>query len=174
MGDARFMWLRTNLGQFVAQRYENENPEPEEDEHDDPELGPTYVLILPRMSGRPVRFNLTSLTEEELTLTRQFFETLFDLALPVVRHRDKVAQHAADQGDDSYVRIYRQVPQFIERKGPLGQDDQRLLQRSWDLVVGAGTDGTLDGGLRGVGDELAPSESEEDRSQDDRPQADQP
>src|SRR3954454_4710994 len=81
MSGSRFAWLRTAIGQFVILRYED----PQEDE--DPESGPTIRLFLPRPGARPVQYNLTALTEEELKLTREFFNLLFDLADPIVKQR---------------------------------------------------------------------------------------
>jgi hypothetical protein len=175
LGDSRVMWLRVAVSQFVLQRYtkskaqleaEAELGEELEAPPDDPEYGPTYLLVIPRQGARPVKLNMTALTEEELKLTRHFFNELFDLVEPIVRYRDKVANDAFAEGDDSYARIYRQVPQFIVRSGSLREDDQRILDGSQDIPTGTGGDDTADGGVRGVRDELAPGEPDEGGSKD--------
>lgn len=171
----RIAWLRTAIGQFVMMRYEDSKQAVEEDEDvaEDIEIGTTYMLILPRPGGKPFKYNLTALTFEELDLTRQFFNLLFDLAEPIVKHRDKVAADAAEQGDDGFARYYRQVPQFVVREGSFREDDQRILDGSKDLSSGTGGDLGSDGGLRGSGDELAPGEPGEDRTQDDGSETDE-
>jgi hypothetical protein len=156
-------------------RYEDSKQAVEEDEDvaEDIEIGTTYMLILPRPGGKPFKYNLTALTFEELDLTRQFFNLLFDLAEPIVKHRDKVAADAAEQGDDGFARYYRQVPQFVVREGSFREDDQRILNGLANLPDGAGGDGSPDGGLRGSGDELATGEPPASGPEDDGPQADE-
>ena len=181
LGDNRFMWLKTGIGQFIAYRYEKSKAQLEAEAEvgedleaapDDPEYGPSYVLVLPRGRGT-MKYNFTSMTEEELNLTRQFFNELFDLAEPIIKHRDKVAKDAAEAGDDTYVRNYRQAPQFIVRKGTLRDDDQRILERSQDLPEGSGTGAdSSDGRVRGAGDELAPEEPMAGQAEDDSPSVD--
>lgn len=164
MSKNRVAWLKTFVGQFVMMRYPNdEQPEGEPVS----EEGPSYVLILPRRGARPLTFNITALTLEELEMTRRFFNELFDLAEPIVRHRDKVAQNAADEGDDSYARYYREIPQYVIREGELRSDDQGVLDRLADLSLRDRGVLDPDGGLRGGGSELAPGESSETESEDD-------
>ena len=174
MSDDRASWLRTNIGQFVMMRYvQSKNPDLE-DPAEDNEVGPTYVLVLPRYGTRPMKFNITSLTLEELQMTRQFFDRLFDLAEPIVRARDEVAQNAADEGDDSYTRYYRQPPQYVVREGAFREDDQSILDGLKDAPDGSGDGPDSDGGVRGDGDELAPGEPEGGGSQDDGAETDEP
>ena len=173
MSENRLIWLRTVLGQMVIMRYEKGKQQEEEDVAEDKERGPTYLLVIPRPNARPVKLNITALTLEELELTRQFFNRLFDLAEPIVKHRDKVAEDAAAEGDDSYARIYRQVPQFIDRAGEISEHDQRLLDGLEDVSDGSG-DGDRSEGLRGSGDVLAPEEQESGRPQDDGSETDEP
>lgn len=175
ISENRFAWLRTVVGQFVIMRYPDPNlaVDDEEDVPTDPEIGPSYLLVLPIPGRKPLKYNLTALTLEELELTRQFFNLAFDMAEPVVRHRDKVAEDAAAEGDDGFARYYRQVPQFVVREGTFREDDQRLLHGSEDLPSGAGGGSDPDGGVRGVRDELAPGEQEEGRTQDDTAEADE-
>lgn len=174
LSEDRAAWLRTNVGQFVMMRYVDSKDETLEDPAEDKEVGTTYVLVLPRYGSRPVKFNITSLTLEELEMTRQFFSQLFDLAEPIVRARDEVAQNAASEGDDSYSRYYRQPPQYIVREGAFREDDQSILDGLANVPERSRDESDLDGGVRGDGDELASGEPEEGSSQDDGTQADQP
>jgi hypothetical protein len=163
----RAAWLKTIGGQFVMMRYPNEDL-PEEYANMQEE-GPTYLLVIPRKGGRPTTINITSYTLEELEMTRRFFNELFDLAEPIVRHRDKVAQDAADAGDDSYTRYYREVPQYVVRARELRQHDQRILDGLASVPDRAGAGLGTDGGVRGDGPELAAGEPTEGESEDDEP-----
>lgn len=167
MSEARYAWLRTVIGQFVIMKYDNTPEEIDDSEEEqDHEIGPTIRLILPRVSGPPIRYNLTALTEEELRMTRKFFDLLFDLAEPVVRERDRVAQDAFDAGDDSFARIYRQVPQYVVRDRPSRADGEGVQHGSSDDAAGAGRDGGSDLGVRDDGPELVDGDPQPRDAQD--------
>jgi hypothetical protein len=89
------------------------------------EAGDNIVLIMP-VPGRtkPLIWNMSAMTTEELEATRKFFNYLFDLADPIVRERDKVALDAHKSGDDSYIRVYRTLPQFIARSRKVDSDSE--------------------------------------------------
>lgn len=103
------------------------------------EQGDNIVLLItvPGMR-RPLRWNLSAMTTAELEATRQFFEHLFDLADPIVRERDKVANEAYERGDDSFVRVYRGLPQFITRPRKEPTDSESVHDRSEDASQGPG------------------------------------
>lgn len=90
------------------------------------EKGTSYVLYLnqPTGRGRPIAWNLSAMTAAELEVLRDFFNLAFDLADPVTRERDKVAHEAFEQGDDSYARVYRGVPEFVKRQRPQRADSE--------------------------------------------------
>jgi hypothetical protein len=133
----------------------------------DEEVGQTIVLYMPRPNARPFRLNFTTLTEEELKLTREFFNHLFDLAEPICRERDKAAHDAFQSGDDSYVRLYRQSPQLVIREGAVAPYIESVLGGPEDLPSGDESDGGVEGGLRAPGDAVAPEEPEDSQAQDD-------
>lgn len=175
MSKNRIAWMRLVIGQFILMRgWTTEDPEEEAVRK---ESGPTYRLLLPRPNGgRAVSYNLTALTHEEFLVLKKFFLMVFDLVEPVVIQRDKVAQDAFAKGDDSFARIYRQVPQLVVREGQDGADDESVLHGPEDLPSGDGTGGgqvgdvrAPDGGVRGAGDELASGEPPASESQDDKP-----
>lgn len=170
----RIAWLRTVIGQFVVMKdYDLESTD-SPTEFDPVESGSTYRLLLPRQSGRPITYNITALTHEEFIALRKLFDLLFELAEPVILERDRIAQDAFDQGDDSFNRSYRQVPQLVIREGALRADDQGVHDGPDNLHQGDESEAeqveevrVSDGGVRGAGDELAPGESEPTESQDD-------
>lgn len=183
MSENRIAWLRTINGQFVLLHYPEGslNEDGEEGDTDrsgqfdtERQYGYNLQLLIPILHRKPLTINLTSLTIEELEMTRQFFNTAFDMAEPVVRLRDQVAEDAFANGDDSFARSYRPVPQLVIRKRQEQLDVPRLHLGSEDPPDGAGSNGAGSGGVRGVRDELAPGESEESQSQDDEPEADKP
>ena len=163
----RFAWLRTAIGQFVVMRYAQDD-RTDDDVKNDREVGDTYTLVIPLQGRRPVTLNITALTYIEFQKTRQLFNLLFDLAEPVIRERDKVAQDAFANGDDSYTRVYREVPKLIVRERQERTDLQGVQYGPSGVPGGVGGDESPTGGLRRDGDELADGEQEESRGQDDR------
>lgn len=154
MSDNRIAWLRTMIGQFVILEYEDELAS------DKREIGPDIRLMLTRPTGRAILYNFTALTAAELEETRKFFNLLFDKAEPVVKLRDKVAEDAYASGDDSYIRIYRDVPQFVVRERPVRKDSKGVRLRSEGDAGGAAGGLDSDGGVRELGEELVDGDQE--------------
>lgn len=130
MGSHRIAWLRTYVTREMS--ILALNPLEYDEEHDitmTSEPGTSYVLSM-QVPGRrrPFYWNFSAMTEVELKATREFFTHLFDLADPIVRERDKVAHDANDQGDDSYVRVYRDLPQFVIREREERQDSEGIRE----------------------------------------------
>jgi hypothetical protein len=136
------------------------------------ELGENLVLVIPRPYGKPVSLNFSALTEQELQVTRQIFEKLFDMVEPIVKQRDMEAQRAFDNGDDSFTRIYRQVPQYIVREGAIAPYSESVFGGSKELPLGLGDELDPDGRVRADGDGVADEVPEGGGSEDDQPQAD--
>lgn len=130
------------------------------------EPGPTIRLSFPK-NGRILNYTLTSLTSEELALFRELMNLALDLAEPIVEQRDKAAQDAYENGDDSFVRIYRQVPRLVVRDGALRANSGSLRKRSEDSPEGPGAGDAGPGRLRGVGHELVDGEPKDGGAQDD-------
>lgn len=156
----RHAWVRTVIGQFIIYRHNDDIP-------DEPKIGDTLQLMIPLPNRKPLTMNFSALTEEELRMIKEFFNLLFDLAEPVVKARDKVAQDAFAAGDDSYSRVYRQVPQYVVRERPVTTDGESIHDGSQDVLEGDGPDGGDGAGLRGDSDDLASAEPQDTRSQDD-------
>ena len=141
----------------------------------DHEDGNEVILLIPRKAGySPVKIALTQLTAAELSAIRQTFELAFELARPVVEHRDKVAHDAFLAGDDSYTRSYRAPAEFVVRKGPVGADCESILHRLVDAFAGDWDGVNTIRSVAGGGYELAHREPQEAGSEYDEPQADQP
>jgi hypothetical protein len=103
----KLAWLNTQTTRQVSLHVFNSGEYDEENGIEvSSEPGPSYVLMMP-VPGRkrPLTWNLSGMTQEELTATRQFFDHAFSLADPVTRERDQVANEAFQQGDDSYQRV---------------------------------------------------------------------
>jgi hypothetical protein len=163
ISENRFAWLRLYFGQFQIMKYEI--PEEEEER----EVGANITLYIPRPGTQsPLSLNMTALTSEELQAMREFFELLFTEVEPVIADRDRIANDALAKGDDSYARVYRQVPQFIVRQRPERTDSPSVHDGSEDVSSGSGGDVDPDDRVRGLGDELADGEPEEVISEDDR------
>lgn len=131
--------------------------------------GTDVVLFNPRPGKvTDVTINLTNLTRPELDALRELFNTAFEWAETVVDQRDKEAQDAWDQGDDSHTRNYRPLPTVVYRKRPEREHSSGVRQRP-DAVLEGGVGERPDhpGGVRGAGDELAEPHSEPGQSEDD-------
>lgn len=95
------------------------------------EVGHNILLLIPIPGrNRPMAWNLSAMTSAELNATRDFFNHLFNLADPIIRERDKVAQDAFDKGDDTYQRVYRPLPQFVARPWEEFTNSEGLLDGS--------------------------------------------
>lgn len=170
IGDNRVAWLRTmSTGQLVLAEIDSDAVNEEAaDLQIDGEAGYTYLLNI-FIPGRknPLRWNFSAMTQEELEKTRQFFNHLFDLADPVVRERDRIANEAFKKGDDSYARIYRPVPQLVTRERPKRQHDPGVLERPGGAAEGTGSGSDFGGGLPAGSGELADSQPQDSGLQDD-------
>lgn len=162
----RAAWVNTFLGQAVLFVY----PEGHVIAEATKEPGPTVKVLIPRHKGPTVHWDLTALTMEELDMLREFFRVAFDTAEPIVRERDRMAQDALAEGNDSFSRVYRQVPQLVVRPRTEREHGESVLDRSED-VPESDTDGRDDsstpGGVRGPGGELADDGTSDSGGQDD-------
>lgn len=182
MSKNRIAWLRVVIGQWILLKYDPSDISEELELSDEEKalkenLGPTYRVLLPRPGGKPITYDLTALTHEEFLALKEFWERVFELVEPVVIERDRVAQDAYEAGDDSFARIYRQVPQLVFREGEVRQHSEGLRVGSEDLSEGhvsTGPDGDLGGGLRGRSDGVVAEEPQDCFTEDNEPKADQP
>jgi hypothetical protein len=181
MSKFRVAVLRTLHGSFSVYSY----PWESEDEEISKERGRNIFLYLPGFRGRQVRYNLSGLTQQELEVTRAMFNLAFDLAEPVVKHRDKVANDALAAGDDSYARVYRALPVYAVRPGPLASHNESVRlgfkpvpgvddvpPGRLDTDGGGDADGGDEGELREPVDEVAADKPLPDLTGHDRPEVD--
>lgn len=160
ISEDRYAWVVTDAGKFlILVGTEGES-------------GSDVVLFAPR-PGKILDFaiNLTNLTEPELNALEELFKTAFDWARPVVVQRDKEAENAWNDGDDSYTRSYRSLPTVVYRKRPgpeHGKSVRERLESLSDLSRGTGDEG----GVRGAGAELVEPDSQRSQSSDDGTEAD--
>ena len=162
----RLAWVNTLLGQQTLYFYE----EGTEIAERTTEPGPTVKVLIPRLNGQAVHWDLSALTIEELDAMREFFTLAFDTAEPVVRMRDKAAHDAFTEGNDSFARLYRQLPQLVVRERKEREHDQGILNGPSDVPSGDSdgrSEGSPAGGVRGLGGELADDGAPEGVSEDD-------
>lgn len=160
--DTRYAWARTHVGQFVILVGDESN-----------ETGPDVILYIPRPGKMPdVTIALSSLTEQELDALETLVTEAFKWARPVVQKRDQEAQRAWNEGDDSFTRNYRPVPQLVFRKRPGEEHGQELQQRPESIPDSSRRDSDSDGGVRGTSDELVEPHERSSNAQDDGKTAD--
>lgn len=175
ISEGRVAWVRTVLGQFIWMEFDPSGPDQLEESTDEPnldKLGPNLRLVSPRSSGRPISWNLSALTEEELDILVDFFKQLEARIRPIIRLRDKVAQDAWNEGNDSYYRIYREVPQFVVRERAKLQYSEGILHGSDDDAAGLRDEGDPAGRVLPDDDELADGSPKAPISEDDAPSPD--
>lgn len=124
MDPSRKRWLRTDGLQFV--HYEIPDGEKDRGEGSVAGLGPSHVLAVVFLSNpkKPLSIDFSMMSKAEIEATREFILSLLAEAQEVCEHRDKKAQEAFEDGDDSNYRLYRTIPKVVERKGPVGQHSE--------------------------------------------------
>lgn len=80
------------------------------------------TLVNRRTSSR-FTADLTEMTELELDEFQKFVNLVIDRARPVTKLRDTKAREAFDAGDDGYTRLYRSVPEYVDRERSSGEHD---------------------------------------------------
>lgn len=166
--ESRHAWVNTILGQLALYIYE----EGTEIAENTIEPGPTVKVLIPRYKGPTVHWDFSALTLEELTELRKFFDVAFDAAEPVVRMRDKAAADALAEGNDSFSRVYRQVPKLVVRQRAKREHGEGVQYGPEDVLESSGLNGGSSGGVRGPSGELADSGTSEGGSENNGPQAD--
>ena len=123
----RYAWVRVETGNYMI-LYGEDNGS-----------GSDVVIYNPRPGKIPdLAINLSNLTIEELTALKALFDKAFEWAEPVVKQRDKEAQDAWENGDDSHSRNYRPLPVVVWRKEPKREHDESLRERPSGVPEGDG------------------------------------
>lgn len=156
----RIAWVKAHVYEMVIHKGNSEDPD-DLKYHLDPEIGDPVRLVLRVPRARPIIMYLTSLTVAELDALQTFFNKAIDLARPIAAKLDAQAQQAFEEGDDSYSRIYRAVPEIVERQRKVGQHGtsvpsgpdgaQSLADGGLDGQHRASSDGVPDDVQEGVG-----------------------
>lgn len=107
--EAHIAWVNTYVGKWTLQ----EHPEQTADYG---ESGCNHSLILHFATGGYRTFDLTALRVEELEAIREFLEYTYQKIKPILELRDEEARVAQDEGDGSYRRNYRAIPQLVVRE----------------------------------------------------------
>lgn len=162
LSKSRWGWVKVWFGQFVIW-----GDYGVDDEGNETDQLLDIKIIHPIPNRAPLSWNLTACTEEELIALKHLWDTAIEWALPIARQRDKEAQDALNNGDDSHSRIYRAVPQLVYRSGPEREHSEGVLDGSED-AAGVPSDGEhYDGGLRDDGPALVEPDQGDSSAQDD-------
>lgn len=73
-------------------------------------IGKDIFIHLSNASGRAFPINLSTLTVEELNALHEVIEHAFTAARPIVEERDRIAEKAAADGNDTFHRRHRSSP----------------------------------------------------------------
>lgn len=116
----RVAWAEFFSGKIAVNQYVEvrDTSVPTEEQEALPELGMSVsLLISSQFEHRNIKLIPTNLTGDELDALEKVLLHAIALARPTVELRDKLAEEALKNGDDSNERIYRGVPTFVVRPG---------------------------------------------------------
>lgn len=161
--DERYAWITVETGKYVILVGKDEGH------------GSDVVLHMPRPGKIPdLAIPLTNLTIQELDELQAMFNTAFEWARPVVQQRDKEAEDAWNEGDDSHSRNYRPLPTVVYRKRPVGEHGESVRERPEGVPAGGrGGHGFLTR-VRGAGAGVAEHDPSEGSAPDDDEATDEP
>ena len=159
ISDRRIAWTRNHLLEMIVRQF---LPEDNGDLTDDDgvllsetQIGPNVRLEVKSLQAyRGVGFDLTAMTMEELEGFRSTINLAIDLAVPVVRERDRSAREE-DSSRSTNPRVYRGLPEVVVRQGAFSKYGEGVHDRPSDVPPGDGGADSLDGGDRGSGGVLA-------------------
>lgn len=90
-------------------------------------FGPEIVINFIR-NKRSFALALTELTEVELLAIKELLMAAFDIAEPIVKERDRIANESRDT-EAAFTRSYRMLPSVFIRPGTQSLNGQELLLR---------------------------------------------
>lgn len=112
---ARKRWVRTDGIEFIHYAVPEGTRKRGEGQLAGWGISHILSIIYKKGSVGTASFELTEMTLEELEAVKKLFDTVFDEAREVCELRDRLAQEAYEDGDDSHYRLYRTVPTMVER-----------------------------------------------------------
>lgn len=93
-----------------------------------PEDGDNIVIYFIARHGGRIGIVLSDFTSKELDAFELMIAKLVSAARPIVAARDEIVQEGYEQyGDDSNIRLYRDVPRIVIRKGTSREHDKGVL-----------------------------------------------
>lgn len=129
------------------------------------EEGPEVIMGFSR-DGELMYMNLTSLTHRELQALKEFMNIAVANAQDIVIRRDEAAQEALENGDDSFVRIYRRIPEIVIREGEKWRDYPRV-RRGFEWITELVPDfATKVHNIRGAGSRVSEPVKEDPSTED--------
>jgi len=108
-------WVKTEGVDFL--HYNVPNGEADYGEGQLEGWGNTHLIAFAlNVDGGPITtLELTEMTKEEITEVKKFIDAVFAEAQEVCELRDRLAREAFEDGDDSHYRLYRVIPNMVER-----------------------------------------------------------
>lgn len=130
----RVAWVRCDWLDVIQSRmhtvdtYDDDVDVTEEDKQ--VEYGNEVRLKLFTRNGKGMMLPLTHFTASELDAMKEIIDRAFSEARGESHRRDVAAQEAAENGHDTFARLYRPVPQVMYRKGEKRQHDEGVRSGS--------------------------------------------
>lgn len=131
MSKARRMWLRlstvevveyNHFGDFIDTIHPDATDLRMKYKDNLSEDGDDFVLYFVKPNRKTFSIRVTDMTLPELDLFQEFLNRVIDKARPVVAVKDEIVQEGYDRyGDDTNIRLYREVPRIVTRQGSLDE-----------------------------------------------------
>ena len=127
MQDTRKAWA--TLPKFDAILFVGNKEDSTSKQNFEADTPPVRIEI--RIPGRrnPTMISLTHMTAAELNVFEEFFLHAISKARPICETLDQRAQEAFENGDDSFERLYRPVPQFVDRERGITKHGESVPSR---------------------------------------------
>lgn len=160
VSDRRRAWVTLKYDELVLYV----NP-PEEDEEG---LATDGITVMNLRASQKWTTDLTRMTLAELEAFEQLWLLAFQLAKPLVTERDRKARADHEAGIGTQYRLYNRPPVTVGLSGDQREYVEGLLFGPAPISRRNGLGDSGDRGVRGAGDDVAPDESQEGGSQNER------
>lgn len=97
-------------------------------------MQPEVELQITPSKRQTIKLKLTGMSTDELDAVRKVLNIAIDEAQAATREMDRIARLAWENGDDSYSRLYRQVPEVFVRPRVKSGDSKGSKGRPYRLV----------------------------------------
>jgi hypothetical protein len=133
---ARVMWLE--MGRFNLVCYDRSKSTVQTTQE---KIGYSIAIKVPNKK-MVVSLPLASFTKEEILALKQFWDAVLEDSIQFAEQLDKEAEEARQEGHDDIWRLYRTLPNFVDRRRKESEYDPSISSRSFGVDGVDGEPGT--------------------------------